>query len=331
VPTYSKRAKWHTSVILRCLKNENYVGVFYYRKNRCVRDPVTGQRSLRPNDIDKIVRIHRPDLRIISNELWEKVQNRLLVMRNTHPKVNPDKVKRKSHQRLNSPYLLSRCLKCGVCDSSVALAGGKKPGYYGCMSYRKRECHNNVLVPKPLLEDVFLSNLFEKVLTPNNVSYILKKVEKELRKIHNTFPEKYKQKVKEKKKIEKGLINLINFIQEEGKKRPKIGERIDFLTDQLNQIEFEIEEFEKKRKLTFRAPPKEWVISRLNDIKDILNMRSKKSSALIKDLVGDIKLTPIYPKNAKPHYRADCDVFSIAILEKKSLSSSQLRWWAPMR
>ncbi len=59
------------------LRNEAYVGVIVYGRNNFNRDPDTGNRISRQGEADDIVYAERPELQIVSDEVWNQVQERL--------------------------------------------------------------------------------------------------------------------------------------------------------------------------------------------------------------------------------------------------------------
>src|SRR5690606_1794616 len=59
------------------LHNDLYAGVLVWNRQRYVKDPRTGKRVSRPNPPEQWVRQEVPELRIVDNALWERVQARL--------------------------------------------------------------------------------------------------------------------------------------------------------------------------------------------------------------------------------------------------------------
>ncbi|MGA9977865.1 MAG: zinc ribbon domain-containing protein [Candidatus Sulfotelmatobacter sp.] len=67
-----------------------------------------------------------PTLVILSEDLWNEVQNRFRVVDGAHQITSG---KGLLSRALTSPYLFSNLLKCGLCGSNLIIAsgGGKKP------------------------------------------------------------------------------------------------------------------------------------------------------------------------------------------------------------
>ncbi len=58
------------------LNNELYIGRLIWNRLRYVKDPDTGKRISRPNPEDKWISKEVPELRIIEQELWDRVKDR---------------------------------------------------------------------------------------------------------------------------------------------------------------------------------------------------------------------------------------------------------------
>src|SRR5262245_28882070 len=106
------------------LQNELYSGQLVHNRVRMLRDPETGKRISRINPETEWVRVEAPELRIISNELWNEAQR----MRRRHrdqPAQNCRRPKR----------LLSGLLRCGQCGGAFTIV---RPGKYGCATHREK-------------------------------------------------------------------------------------------------------------------------------------------------------------------------------------------------
>jgi site-specific DNA recombinase len=103
------------------LRNPAYVGRIVWNKVRMVKDPNTGKRVSRPNPESEWTTANVPELRIVSDELFEAVQaqmaGRAHIAKGGSIRVN------------NRPKrLLSGLLKCRACGSGMAVAGVDKSG-----------------------------------------------------------------------------------------------------------------------------------------------------------------------------------------------------------
>ncbi len=58
------------------LNNELYIGRLVWNRQRFIKDPTTGKRQSRLNPPEDLVIEDAPDLRIVSNDLWDRVKSR---------------------------------------------------------------------------------------------------------------------------------------------------------------------------------------------------------------------------------------------------------------
>ena len=113
------------------------------------------------------LRIEAPELRIISEELWERVQVQLAQARHVYLRATGGQL----HDRLaasdrRSRYLLSRLATCGVCGGSIVSLTRAKGRHirkvYGCAHYHERGgqiCANHVQIRQEALDAAVLQRI----------------------------------------------------------------------------------------------------------------------------------------------------------------------------
>ena len=95
-------------------------------------------KGMKPRDQWRIV--DRPDLRIVSDELWARVQARRTAIRRTLPPGRT--LMRGRHAALYSRHLLSGFMRCGLCDGPVVVVtGGHGSPRYGCRRSWREGAH----------------------------------------------------------------------------------------------------------------------------------------------------------------------------------------------
>ena len=96
---------WSNTVILRILRQEKYVGDLYQGKTYTP-DSLTHKKKYNRGQSSRVnITNHHPDQAIISRELWDRVQRRLI------ENAPPEEVKIKHNNR----YWLSGKVFCGIC------------------------------------------------------------------------------------------------------------------------------------------------------------------------------------------------------------------------
>ena len=127
--------------------------------------------------------IDRPDLRIVPDALWQRVQQRLLDVRATYIRNGGEAWGRPSHEK----YLLSGLARCACCDKSITVLGGtngngdaREPaGWYACSYNHNRGrvvCANDHRAPMEQLDGAVIGAIKEHVLVPEGIAYTMAQV-----------------------------------------------------------------------------------------------------------------------------------------------------------
>ncbi|MFH1868367.1 MAG: recombinase family protein, partial [Candidatus Omnitrophota bacterium] len=284
---------WNRSSISRILKNEKYAGLWIWKKYKNVKDPMTGRikKVLRPEK--EWLSSFRQELVIIDKEQWENAQKRWEERKGAWPvRKKSWGIKQKSYVYSSPPHLLSGLIKCQSCGGAIVVLSGKGGGYYGCYNARRKTCDNMLLVSRKRIEHAIISELKEKILTCENLDYVYKNVEKLVASGMNELPELIKNKKAQYDKVSLELQNYLNYI--------KMGNLSKAVSGALKETETKIEalkdgigalEFQKQKR--FKAPPKEWISHRLENLHQTLSKNTCASSLALKDILGTIQLEPI--------------------------------------
>ncbi len=165
----------------------------------------------------------------------------------------------------------------------------------------------------------------QNLLTAENLKYIYDNVEKEIAKTLNEVPEELKQKRAQHEKIQSELQNLLNFI--------KIGNFSKVVSDALtdaesrsDRLKYDMQALEFQRSNAFKAPAKEWVEFRLENLFETLNKNTKALALALKYLFGTIELEAIPGEcviecgnliQNRAHYMAHSTIDSLALLDQE--------------
>ena len=315
---------WGVSTIHRMLKNERYIGIWVYGRTKTVHDPLKGtaRQVLRPKEewlhIDT-----REDLRIIPQELWESVQGRLAEATKPFPKRRSKPVgKNKSYIHAYPTHLFSGIMKCSVCGGGIMLVSGKGSGYYGCnRGYKLKDCSNQVLISRKNMEQNVIEKLKEVVLQPEALSVIFREVERLILNYKGDVPEKLQEVMRELNKLQAEIQNILRNI-EQGvvskyvnaalQDKEKKEENLLRLKEALQQAQVKL----------FKAPPQEWIMNRLEALGKMLNDNVGESAQFLRDLLGELVFTPVYPAEDKPYYEINAKLQTLALLKEDEGSES---------
>lgn len=126
-PWSNTTLRGHASGGTGILNNALYVGRIAWSRCSYVKDPESGKRVARPNPPETWEVVEGPDLAMIDQELWDRVNARQgAVQVSTLPDID-------GRSRLNrargARFLLSGKLHCGCCGGPYALIGKDRFGW----------------------------------------------------------------------------------------------------------------------------------------------------------------------------------------------------------
>lgn len=143
---------WVPSSIKGITKNELYRGVRLWNRTQKVLNNSEGTKIKRTKPQAEWLRIEVPDLRIVSEELWQLVQQVNQQMKDLIYGRRQGGFNRTEASRT---YLFSGVITCGVCGGkfSVIIGGHPSKVRYGCKNHRFRNaCTNKVTILRNRLE-----------------------------------------------------------------------------------------------------------------------------------------------------------------------------------
>jgi site-specific DNA recombinase len=136
------------------LNNELYIGRLVWNRLAYIKNPDTGKRVSRPNNKSALIITDVPELRIIDQDLWERVKERQQSLRKL-PSF---------HERQRPRMLLSYLLKCGCCGGGFSKVS---QNHYGCSTARnKGTCYNRLTVRQDTLEGLVIGALQSRLMDP---------------------------------------------------------------------------------------------------------------------------------------------------------------------
>lgn len=276
------------------LNNEQYIGRYIWNRTEWIKDPETGvsKRFERPEE--EWVIIENPELRIVSDELWNKVKKRQGEMaKKSSPSYKGGK---------NAKYVLSGLLKCHKCGSNYILINRR---YYGCSTHKNRGssvCDNRFTVLREDIENFVIPLVTGEIYNEDYFECIRKKAEEALNlntadhEVHKTLLQK------ELKEHERKQGNIVKAIEE--------GIVTKATKDRLLEVEEKIKEINEKliktpvksaKKYTLKSTVKEEV----NKLEVSCKNYPYKARVLMIRLIDRIILKPetksleveIYPRN----------------------------------
>jgi site-specific DNA recombinase len=323
------RRGWSASTVSRILKNEKYVGRWTWNRTETRRDPKSGRRRkfLKPKSEWHVT--ENEELRIVPQELWERVAARWKEVDRAWPLRRTPKTadgRQRSYVEANPPHLLSGALHCGKCDSSIGQVSGKGSGYYGCLAAVRGACDNKLLVSRRTTENAVLAAVRERLSDPASIHYVLERVEAEVKRLHGQLPEEIELKRAGLASEERRIANYIDFIGE-GKGTRALGEALGAAERKAAFLRAELQAYDASVQSLFKAPPVEWVAERMSALQPVLETDATVSALVLRRVLGPVRLVPVVPEIGRPYYQAETALQILDLIEAPEGGSNWLRWW----
>lgn len=131
-----------------------------------MKDPATGKRISRMNDRAAWVIEDVPHLRIVTQDLWDRVQHRLGAIREVSGANNPDRPRYWEKRRAH--HLITGKTFCATCGGTMTNVGRD---YLGCAAARRQgTCTNTTSIRRTELEALVLDALRTQLMEPDLVA-----------------------------------------------------------------------------------------------------------------------------------------------------------------
>jgi site-specific DNA recombinase len=123
--------RWSKGSLQQLVNNERYLGRQIWGQQSVEHEPGTGRRIMRPNPRSTWHVVERPELRIISDDLWKRAHDARAELRAA---VAPTgSLARRKSGKHHSAHVLSGFVKCGLCGGAItSVSGGKGSPRFGC-------------------------------------------------------------------------------------------------------------------------------------------------------------------------------------------------------
>lgn len=176
------RGQWLPSTIKEITRNELYRGVrVWNRTQKILNSAEGGTKHKRTKPQSEWVRVDVPDLRIVSDELWERVQ---LVNRQMKDKIYGRRLGGLNRSAQSRTYLFSDLMYCGQCGGkfAVIIGGDASKVRYGCKNHRFRDtCTNKVTIRWKQLEPQLICAIAKNLSDPRLEEERIREFRKQLR------------------------------------------------------------------------------------------------------------------------------------------------------
>lgn len=291
------------------INNPLYIGKLVWNKFNYAKDPDTEQRVRRRNPPEDWVTSEVPELRIIPQELWERVKSKQRHLMSAE----------EASKRRRPKQLLSYLLKCGCCGGGMSTVAQNR---YGCTNaHAKGMCDNHTTIMRPKLERIVVDGLQHNLMNPELFAVFCEEYSNHMQALaaqENSHIESAKAKLE---KLAGDKASLIKAITE--------GVRACDVKDALETISKECEKIQTYLDSATETPilPTPDMVERYHqeivNLRDSLNAEDSRHEAaeLMRKLIDKVVLTqdPANKKQFKIDLHGDlAGILSVAGGEKNT-------------
>ncbi len=265
------------------LNNHLYIGELIWNRQKFIKDPSTGRRVPRFNDESEWVRKELPDLRIVSQDLWDAVKARQKIL--DHKKGTLTAKKRPQH-------LLSGLLVCGECSGGFSKVNTDR---YGCSTARNKGesvCSNKKTIKASVLEDAVLSALELHLMRDELVQVFCEEYNKNINRLRSQHQASIKKHEAELSKLDKEKANIIQAIKD-GVPADLIKDELKKITDKQAELKIQIKTGGKDIRPALHPAMALRYRKAINELRTALKSgKSGEAKEHVRALIEKIVLTP---------------------------------------
>ena len=203
---------WNASTINGSKKRGNgilrqhlYAGRLVWNRQHFVKNPDTGKRITRVNANDELLFADVPQLRIIDEADWQRVQK--IMAGKSSGDAAPAKRK--------SPHLFTGLMKCGCCGRSYVSAGGSKWPRFLCAGRREAGiCDNHRTISARIVEQCTLGAIERDLLDDRVIAEVVREYAHERKRLKASRVEADRRRSRRLGEVERAVKNLLTLVEE---------------------------------------------------------------------------------------------------------------------
>jgi DNA invertase Pin-like site-specific DNA recombinase len=304
---------WSKGAVETVVANERYLGRQIWGQQSVEHEPGTGRRIMRDNPRDQWHVVDRPDLRILSDELWNRAQtSRAEIRAIVASKGGFARGKSGKH---HSKHLFTGFARCATCGGAMAsVSGGKGSPRFGCRRHWQegRACPNDLTIRIKVAEPQILAKLQQELLKPMTVDYIVSAVQKEVKKASAARPNDVGALRKQLEQEKRKLQNLVTALEGGASAPSAVLKAVSEREKAIAQLEGQIRSAAEPKPLAKVAVTSDWVQEQLGDLAGLLRSDVARAKTEFRRLNLSLSFTPT-DASPRPHYvvKGQCDLSAL--------------------
>jgi site-specific DNA recombinase len=295
---------WAPSGIREMLHRELYRGVVVWnRSQKVVR---AGTKKQRKRDESEWIRVEAPDLRVVSEDLWQRVKVTLDARAAAFPRGSDRKLMGRPRFKDESSYLLVGFAKCSTCGGPVGtdLRGWgpadarRSVPHYACLDSKRRGkaiCINRVALRQDLLDRAILGAIGD-ALDPAVLTGAMEKALARLTKRQRAHTDRRVQVERELAQVQQRLDRLVDALADGSLPADEIKTRLSTEKGRKTALTADLARLERLAK--FASINVEQIAqklrARVNDVAGVLGRQTVQARQMLRKVLADkIELEPV--------------------------------------
>jgi site-specific DNA recombinase len=210
--TRHRRMGWCDSTVRVILHNEKYIGVWRFKEREWVKVPGEDRRVPRRRDPQDVLTQVRPELRVIDDDTWQAVQDRLAAVRRTYTRNADGSPKGRALSGRMNHYVLSGLIFC-QCGAPMVVSGSASSSYYRCTdNVRRATCSNNLGVKVAVAHARILERVRTKLVSDEGMARARKRIAERLGEVNRERVAELRQRQQRLARTEEKIRGLLHFI-----------------------------------------------------------------------------------------------------------------------
>ena len=262
------------------LNNELYIGHITYNRQSFVKDPETGRRIGRLNPEHEWVIKEVPELRIVGDALWSRVQA-----------IKGRYSSRWGNKRQTRKRLLTGLVKCGCCGGSMTIVNRER---YYCSAKRERgTCDSTVGIKAADIEDRVLTGLKEILLGNEDlIDAFVVEFKAEVSRLRKTRGTRERQVQKDLNKVNTAIKRCLTFITEGDGNPGLVRDELHTLEDRKRDLEQTLAANHKEQPVELHPNMAELYRKKVTELQSLLTDDTARPQAmeLIRTMIDRIEV-----------------------------------------
>jgi site-specific DNA recombinase len=280
------------------LQNSLYSGEVIWNRVKMVKDPSTGRRISRINPKEEWIRKQVPELRIISQDVFDAAQ-----------KLKAERGGPRPHQKRKPRHLLSGLLKCGCCGAGMSVKD-RDHGRIRVTCTQAKEagtCTNKRPYYLDEIEKTVASGLKEELSRPAAIKRYVQSYNEEMKRLSASSSSLLRKNRNQLAKVDGEIQRAIDAVMRGVFEAEDIRERITALKAEKKRLEGEIGRIEQSRAPIALHPTA--ITSYLRSVENLEetvksnSIASQESKMALRELVDGVVVSP--PDKAKDRMRIE--------------------------